>query len=150
MSTLYQLTEAYQELLSMALDPDTDPEALADTMEAIEGEFEDKADGYAKVMKEMKVFEDAKREEGKRQIDGANALKATSSISARATGISLFKICFMVPPPFHASAAPSFLQTYCAVREVPPVPRISTVLPLSSSPSFRISAVMPVWSVLSP
>ena len=37
MSTLYQLTEAYQELLSMALDPDTDPEALADTMEAIEG-----------------------------------------------------------------------------------------------------------------
>ena len=39
MSTLYQLTEAYQELLSMALDPDTDPEALADTMEAIEGEF---------------------------------------------------------------------------------------------------------------
>ena len=29
MSTLYKLTEAYQELLSMALDPDTDPEALA-------------------------------------------------------------------------------------------------------------------------
>ena len=76
MSSLYQLTEQYQELLSMALDPDVDPEALADTMEAIEGEFEDKADGYAKVMKELKVFEDAKREEGKRQTDGANALKA--------------------------------------------------------------------------
>ena len=101
MSTLYQLTEAYQELLSMALDPDVDPEALADTMEAIEGEFEDKADGYAKVMKEMKVFEDAKREEGKRQIDGANALKAkrermseTLANAMKLTGKTKFKTAF--------------------------------------------------------
>ena len=101
MSSLYELTEAYQELLSMALDPDTDPEALADTMEAIEGEFEDKADGYAKVMKEMKVFEDAKREEGKRQIDGANVLKAkrermseTLANAMKLTGKTKFKTAF--------------------------------------------------------
>ena len=85
----------------MALDPETDPEALADTMEAIDGEIEVKADGYAKVMKEMKVFEDAKRAEGKRQIDGANALKVkrermseTLANAMRLTGKTKFKTAF--------------------------------------------------------
>ena len=76
MSTLYKLTEAYQELLSMALDPDIDPEALADTMEAIDGEFEDKADGYAKVMKELKAIADARKAEAKRLLDGAKSVEA--------------------------------------------------------------------------
>ena len=76
MSTLYQLTEAYQELLSMALDPETDPEALADTMEAIDGEIEVKADGYAKVMKELKAIADARKAEAKRLLDGAKSVEA--------------------------------------------------------------------------
>ena len=76
MSTLYELTEAYQELLSMALDPDTDPEALADTMEAIDGEIEVKADGYAKVMKELKAIADARKAEAKRLLDGAKSVEA--------------------------------------------------------------------------
>ena len=76
MSSLYQLTEAYQELLSMALDPDTDPEALADTMEAIDGEIEVKADGYAKVMKELKAIADARKAEAKRLLDGAKSVEA--------------------------------------------------------------------------
>ena len=76
MSSLYQLTEAYQELLSMALDPETDPEALADTMEAIDGEIEVKADGYAKVMKELKAIADARKAEAKRLLDGAKSVEA--------------------------------------------------------------------------
>lgn len=55
MSTLYELTENYQRLLEMAMDPDTDPEALADTMDALEGEIEAKADGYAMAMKEVRI-----------------------------------------------------------------------------------------------
>lgn len=55
MSTLYELTNDFQELLEMAQDPDVDPEALADTMEAIGGEIEVKADGYAMVMKELQM-----------------------------------------------------------------------------------------------
>lgn len=55
MSTLYQLTEQFQELLSMALDPDVDEQALADTMEGIECEIEEKADGYAKCIKSMEA-----------------------------------------------------------------------------------------------
>jgi len=98
MSTLYQLTEAYQELLSMALDPETDPEALADTMEAIDGEIEVKADGYAKVMKELKAIADARKAEAKRLLDGAKSveanidrMKAALMTSMKLTGKTKFK-----------------------------------------------------------
>jgi hypothetical protein len=53
MSTLYDLTAEFMQLLEMSQDPDVDPEMLADTMEAVEGELEVKADGYAKVIREL-------------------------------------------------------------------------------------------------
>lgn len=53
MATLYELTAEYQNLLDMAADDSVDPEVLADTMEAIGGEIEEKADGYAMVMREL-------------------------------------------------------------------------------------------------
>lgn len=98
MSTLYQLTDAYQELLSMALDPDVDPEALADTMEGLEGEIEAKADGYAKVMRELRAVADARKAEAKRLTDGAKSIEANidrmkSALEAamRLTGKTKFK-----------------------------------------------------------
>lgn len=98
MSTLYQLTDAYQELLSMALDPDVDPEALADTMEGLEGEIETKADGYAKVMRELRAVADARKAEAKRLTDGAKSIEANidrmkSALEAamRLTGKTKFK-----------------------------------------------------------
>lgn len=53
MTSLYELTGELLRLLEMAEDPDMDEQALKDTMEAVEGEFEFKADGYAKVMMEL-------------------------------------------------------------------------------------------------
>lgn len=53
MATLYELTEEYQNLLAIAEDPDTDPQTFADTLEAIEGDIEAKADNYAIVMTEL-------------------------------------------------------------------------------------------------
>lgn len=53
MTSLYELTGELITLLHMAEDPDIDEQALKDTMEAVEGEFEIKADGYAKVMAEL-------------------------------------------------------------------------------------------------
>lgn len=51
--TLYELTNEYLSLLEMAEDPDCDPEIFEDTMEGLDGEIEDKADGYAKVIAEL-------------------------------------------------------------------------------------------------
>lgn len=57
MGTLYELKSECIQLREMAGDPDISPEALRDTMEAINGELEDKADGYAKVIRELEAEE---------------------------------------------------------------------------------------------
>lgn len=48
--TLYDLTQEYAYLMSIADDPDLDPQVFEDTLEGLSGEIEDKADGYAKVI----------------------------------------------------------------------------------------------------
>lgn len=63
MASLYELTGELLELQSMASDPDTDPQALADTLEGVQYEFEQKAEGYCKVIKQLesdaKAYKDA-------------------------------------------------------------------------------------------
>lgn len=51
MSTLYELTGQYLALMDIA--EEADPDALRDTLEGISGEIEDKADNYAKVIKNL-------------------------------------------------------------------------------------------------
>lgn len=53
MATLYELTDQMQQLLEMGTDPSIDEQTFLDTFEALEGEIEDKADGYAKVIAEL-------------------------------------------------------------------------------------------------
>ena len=53
MATLYELTEDYMKLLDMAEDPDCDLEVFKDTLEGLDYEIEEKADGYAKVIQEL-------------------------------------------------------------------------------------------------
>lgn len=55
MSSLYEITADYIQISNMMEDPELDPQTLADTMEGIEGELEDKADNYARVMKNMEA-----------------------------------------------------------------------------------------------
>lgn len=50
---LYEITGALLELLEMAEEKDLDQQTINDTMEAVELEFEEKADGYAKVIKTL-------------------------------------------------------------------------------------------------
>lgn len=53
MSNIYELTQDYLIISEMMENPELDPEFLADTMEAVEGALEIKAENYAKVMKNL-------------------------------------------------------------------------------------------------
>lgn len=66
MLSLYELTGEYLELLNMAEADDIDPETLADTLEAVGGEIEIKADGYAKVIAQLEYDVAALKAEKKR------------------------------------------------------------------------------------
>ena len=52
MSTLYELTEKWQMVLSLA-EEGADEEAIENALADIGGEIEEKADGYAKIIKEL-------------------------------------------------------------------------------------------------
>jgi len=49
---LYELTEQWETVLALA-EEGADADAIKDTLESIEGEIEDKADGYAKVIRQL-------------------------------------------------------------------------------------------------
>ena len=53
MSTMYELTADYLAVLAMATDGETPPDAIADTLEAIGGEIEIKAENSAVIMQEL-------------------------------------------------------------------------------------------------
>lgn len=71
--TLYELTAEYQQLLDLAEDPDIPEEALADSLEALGMDIEDKADGYAKVIAQLNADASALKAE----IDRLTARKRT-------------------------------------------------------------------------
>lgn len=96
--TLYELTNEYQILLDMAEDPDVDPVVLFDTMDAVGGEIEMKADGYAKVIRQLEAdVEGLKTEENRisrrRKIIENNIkfMKNRLTDSMIATGKTKFK-----------------------------------------------------------
>ena len=96
--TLYEMTEEFLELLEMAEDPDTDPQALADTMEALNMDLEDKADGYAKVIRQLEADAAACDAESKRlrakktaMENGVKRMKQALQTSMELTGKRKFK-----------------------------------------------------------
>lgn len=51
--TLYELAEQYQRLMEFAEDPSTDAEVFKDTMDALGGEIDEKAENYGKVIRTL-------------------------------------------------------------------------------------------------
>lgn len=97
MSNLYQLTNDYETVLNMLYDEDTDEQMILDTLESIEGEIEDKANNYAKIIKELEAKQNARKEEAKRLTESAKvfenrvkALKNNLFNSMKATGKTKF------------------------------------------------------------
>lgn len=98
MATIYDLTSDYLMVLSMATDPAIDPQAVTDTLESIEGEFEDKADGYAKIKLELeaeaeklKAEETRLTERRKRIENNIERIKKSLFDAMKQTGKTKFK-----------------------------------------------------------
>ncbi len=98
MSNLYELTNDYLQILSMLEDPELDPQTLADTMEGIEGEFEIKAENYAKVMKNLegdilaiKTEIDRLTSKKKALENNIKNMKSTLQTAMETTGKTKFK-----------------------------------------------------------
>lgn len=63
---LYDIAEEYKILEDMLYDGETDEQTIRDTMEAVLGEFEEKADNYAKIIFQMKSDIEVLEKEEKR------------------------------------------------------------------------------------
>lgn len=97
MSTLYEITGDMLRLLSMAEDLE-DEQALMETMDAMTGEFKDKADGYARIITELVTeaervdFEIGRLTERRDRMNkNANRIKKHLEDAMKATGNVDFK-----------------------------------------------------------
>lgn len=98
MNTLFELTGAYLELLQLAEEDELDQQTLADTLEGLQGELEQKADQYAAVIKTLKGQEDIidleiKRLQERKQtlVNNQKRLKETLETAMNTTGNRKFK-----------------------------------------------------------
>ena len=96
--TLYNLTNDYMNLLELAEDPDIDEQAFIDTLEGIDGALEDKADGYAKVIRTLEgdaaaCDAESKRLRNKKQTieNNIKRMKAALQYAMEVTGKTKFK-----------------------------------------------------------
>ena len=98
MSSLYELTDEYKAVEEMLYDPEVDEQTVIDTLEAISGEIEDKADNYAKLIRELKADADKLAEEEQRMRarrqsleSRAERLKTTLQANLEFIGKTKFK-----------------------------------------------------------
>lgn len=75
MSALYELTGQYEYLMDCLYDEDYDEQTLIDTLDGIEGEIEEKAEGYAKILKQLEKDAAAYKAEEQRMAERRKALE---------------------------------------------------------------------------
>lgn len=63
---LYEITEQWDTVFNMMEDGETDEQVIFDTLEAIEGEIEYKADNYAKIIRNLQASVDVLKTEEER------------------------------------------------------------------------------------
>lgn len=98
MSTLYELTDEWLQLLQMAEDGEIEEDVFADTLEGIDYEIELKADGYAKIISQLEYDAAALKNEEKRMSNRRKAIenrvdqmKKNLFTTMRVTGKEKFK-----------------------------------------------------------
>lgn len=75
MAKLYEIVGEFKELFEMASEENMDQKLISDTLEGVEFEFEEKADGYAKVVKMLEGDVEAIDKEIKRLTEKKNTIK---------------------------------------------------------------------------
>ena len=65
-TTLYKLTAEMQMLLDMAEDPECDPQAIADTLEGLQYDMDEKFERYCCVLRQLEADQYAVETEEKR------------------------------------------------------------------------------------
>lgn len=73
--TLYELSGQFLELLEMAQDGAMDQKTINDTMEGVELEYEDKADGYAIVLANLSANDEALKKEMAKMAEKRRIIK---------------------------------------------------------------------------
>ena len=98
MSALYELTGQYEYLMNCLYNDDYNEQALIDTLDGIEGEIEEKAEGYAKILKQLEKDAAAYKAEEQRMAERRKALenrqgwlKSRLYRAMKATGRTKFK-----------------------------------------------------------
>lgn len=93
MATLYELTDQFKQLLTLAGDPEVDPEVFADTLEGLQGEIEVKADGYARVIRQLEAdavtlrIEEERLAKRRRSVEtNIDRMKSTLQLAMQTTG----------------------------------------------------------------
>lgn len=93
MAALYELTGEFLQLMNMLEDEECDEQCIMDTLESVEYEIEDKADGYAKIIKSLESNIDGLSKETDRLIARKKTyenrikwLKQNLEMCMRATG----------------------------------------------------------------
>lgn len=93
MSALYELTGEFLQLMDMLEDEDSDEQIILDTLEGIDFEIEQKADGYAKIIKSLENNIDGINKESNRLTNRRKTyenrilwLKQNLEMCMRATG----------------------------------------------------------------
>lgn len=76
---LYKLTERYEEVTSLLYDGETDEQTILDTLESIEGEIEDKADNYARIIKNLSAEAEMVKAEADRLDRRRKSLEARAN-----------------------------------------------------------------------
>ncbi len=66
MNALYRISDEWNIVIDMLYDEEMDEQTILDTLEALEGEFEVKADNYAKIYKSLKADAEAAKQEAQR------------------------------------------------------------------------------------
>lgn len=95
---LYVLTDNYVRLLDMLTDEDMDKQLILDTLESVDGEFEIKAENYAKIIRNLESEISSIKEEEARlaarrrsRENNIQLLKNNLEASMKKTGKTKFK-----------------------------------------------------------